>query len=405
MARGARNLLTAAMVKQANIPGYLSDGGGLVLQISKTGAKSWLFRYRSSLGKIREMGLGGLTSVSLADARRQADRVRLARSEGHDPLEQKRERESQSKREAAGSVTFKSCAEQYIALNSPGWQNVKHAAQWQSTLETYVYPALGNEPIAEINTQSVTQVLEPIWNTKPETASRVRQRMERILSWATVKELRAGANPAQWRGHLDHVFPKRSKVRSVVHHRALPPRQVPDLMAALSQENCIASHALRFLTLTACRTNEVIGAKWSEFDLDGKLWTIPKERMKARRAHRVPLSRPALRLLEEMAKDQAGEFVFWFKKPNRPLSNMAMLTLLRRMKRKDVVPHGLRSTFRTWAAESTHYPREVCEQALAHTISSATEAAYQRGDLLERRRRLMEDWGAFVMRPKKDDRS
>jgi integrase len=396
MARGSRNLLTAAVVKQANKPGYLSDGGGLVLQVSKTGAKSWLFRYRSSLGKIREMGLGGLTSVSLADARRQADRVRLARSEGHDPLEQKRERESQSKREAAGSVSFKSCAEQYIALNSPSWQNAKHAAQWQSTLETYVYSFLGNEPIAEINTQLVTQVLEPIWNVKPETASRVRQRMERILSWATVKELRTGANPAQWRGHLDHVFPKRSKVRSVVHHRALPPQHVPDLMAALSQDDCTASRALRFLTLTACRTNEVVGAKWSEIDLDGKLWIIPKERMKARRAHRVPLSRPALRLLKEMAKNQAGEFVFWFQKPDRPLSNMAMLTLLRRMKRNDVVPHGLRSTFRTWAAEFTHYPREVCEQALAHTISSATEAAYQRGDLLQRRRQLMEDWAKYL---------
>jgi integrase len=244
----------------------------------------------------------------------------------------------------------------------------------------------------------VTKVLEPIWTIKPETASRIRQRIERVMSWATVKDLRVGANPAQWRGHLDHIFPKRSKVREVQHHRALAPSQVPVLMASLVADGGMAASALQFLVLTACRTNEVIGAKWEEIDFDQKLWIIPKARMKARRVHRVPLSKPGLRLLKQAASNRAGEFVFWFQKPDRALSNMAMLTLLRRMKRDDVVPHGLRSTFRTWAAEFTNYPREVCEQALAHAIPSATEAAYQRGDLLERRRQLMEDWGAFTIR-------
>jgi integrase len=401
MPRGARNLLTAQIVKQAKKPGYVSDGGGLILQVSTSGSKSWLFRYRAPGGKIREMGLGSLGVVTLADARRRAERLRLSRNEGHDPLQQRRRAETERKREVAGQVTFESCAEKYIALNSPSWQNAKHAAQWRSTLTTYVYPILGREPISEINTELVTQVLEPIWIAKPETASRVRQRIERVLSWATVKELRVGANPAQWRGHLDHVFPKRSKVREVQHHRALAPDHVPALMASLVVDGGMAASALQFLLLTACRTNEVIGAKWEEIDFGQKLWIIPKERMKARRVHRVPLSKPGLRLLKQAARDRAGEFVFWFQKPNRALSNMAMLTLLRRMKRDDVVPHGLRSTFRTWAAESTNYPREVCEQALAHAIPSATEAAYQRGDLLERRRQLMEDWAKFLSQPSK----
>jgi integrase len=398
MPRGARNLLTAQMVKQANRPGYFSDGGGLILQVTSTGSKSWIFRYRGPAGKIREMGLGSLGVVSLADARRQAERLRVVRSEGQDPIERKRQTRAQNKRELGGRVTFESCAEQFIVLNSPGWQNAKHAAQWRSTLKTYVYPVMGGEPVSEINTDFVTRVLEPIWSAKPETASRVRQRIERVLSWATVKELRTGANPAQWRGHLDHVFPKRSKVRDVQHHRALAPDQVPALMVSLAVDGGMAASALQFLILTACRTNEVVGAKWEEINFEEKLWNIPKERMKARRAHRVPLSKPALRLLKQVAQNRAGEFVFWFQNPGRPLSNMAMLTLLRRMKRNDVVPHGLRSTFRTWAAEFTSHPREVCEQALAHAISSATEAAYQRGDLLERRRHLMEDWGVFAMR-------
>jgi integrase len=384
------------MVRQVKKPGYHSDGGGLVLQVTSAGAKSWLFRYRAPAGKIREMGLGSLSVLSLAEARRQAERLRVARSEGHDPLEQRRRKALEKRRASAGQVTFESCAEQFITVNAPSWQNAKHAGQWRSTLKTYVYPVIGGEPISEMSTDLITQVLEPIWNVKPETASRVRQRMERILSWATVKGLRTGANPAQWRGHLDHIFPKRSKVREVQHHRALAPNKMHELWVSLGKDAGPAASALRFLILTACRTNEVVGARWDEIDFKAKLWVVPKERMKARRIHRVPLSRFAMQLLEQAHQDQCGEFVFWFQRPEKPLSNMAMLTLLRRMKRTDVVPHGIRSSFRTWAAEFTHYPREVLEQALAHTIPSATEAAYQRGDLLERRRSLMEDWGTFV---------
>jgi integrase len=396
MAIRSKHLLTAAMIKQAKKPGYLSDGGGLVLQVSKNGAKSWLFRYRAPGGKIREMGLGSSSVVSLADARKRAEAAQRQRSDGHDPIEVKRQRDAQLRLDAAKGVTFRWCAEQFIETNASGWQNEKHAAQWSSTLEAYAYPVFGTVAVASVDTALVTRCLEPIGSTKSETASRVRQRVERVLSWATVRGYRVGANPAAWRGHLDQILPKPSKVRSVQHHRALPIDGVPGLMGELAEREGGSALALRFLALTATRTGEVIGAKWPEIDLTAKLWTIPADRMKAGKEHRIPLSREAIDILREAQKLKINDVIFFGQKPGRPLSNMAFAALLKRMKRTDFVPHGLRSTFRTWAAERTNYPREVCEMALAHAVGNAVEQSYQRGDMFERRKKLMADWAKFA---------
>lgn len=396
MAKRTKHKLTAAVVKQVRKPGYLSDGGGLVLQVSRTGAQSWLFRYRVTGGKIREMGLGSASIVTLADARRKAEQAQRQRSDGFDPIQVRREQQAQAQIDTARGVTFRNCAKQFIEVNASGWKNEKHVAQWSATLETYAYPAFGNLPVAAIDTGQVLRAVEPIWSEKPETASRVRQRIERVLSWATVRGYRSGANPAQWKGNLDQILPKLSKVRKVQHHRAVPLDDLAALMRAISTHDGGAALALRFLALTATRSGEVLGATWSEMDLKAHLWTIPAERMKAGKEHRVPLSSQAIDVLREAEKTKVNNIIFSGQKTGRPLSNMAMIELLRRMNRRDVVPHGLRATFRTWCAERTNYPREVCEMALAHTIKDATEAAYQRSDMMERRRRLMSDWATFA---------
>lgn len=394
-----KHKLTAAVVKQAKKPGYLSDGGGLVLQITKSGGKSWLFRYRAATGKIREMGLGSLEVVALADARRKAEDAQRQRADGQDPISVKRQRELYARVEAAKGVTFKWCAEKYIASNKAGWSNAKHALQWSATLEEYVYPIFKNVSVAAIDTALVTKALESIWSTKLETATRVRQRIERVLSWATVHKYREGANPAAWRGHLDQVLAKPSDIRKkkpIKHHRALPAKDMPQLMRDLAAREGESALALRFLALTACRTNEVIGATWDEIDMIAKVWAIPGIRMKAGREHRVPLSDQAMNILRRAKKLKAGDFVFTGPKLGKPLSNMAFAALLKRMSRTDFVPHGLRSTFRTWAAERTNYPREVCEMALAHAVGNAVEQSYQRGDMFDRRKALMQDWADFA---------
>ncbi len=398
MAKRLKNVLTAVVVKQATMPGYLNDGNGLVLQISASGSKSWLFRYRSPSGRVREMGLGSASTVSLATARLKAQEAQRQRDDGLDPLEVKRQRNAQIRIDAAKGRTFRWCCEQFIETNKAGWRNAKHAVQWDSTLREYAYPLLGNLPVGAVDTALISQVLQPIWSTKHETASRVRQRIERVLAWATTGGYRSGENPARWRGHLDNIFPKTKdvrKVRPIKHHSALPAEEVPALMNELAERGGGAALALRFLTLTATRTGEVIGATWSEIDMGAKVWTIPGLRMKGGKEHRVPLSGPAMDILHEAARVKASDVVFDGPKPGRRLSNMAFAALLRRMKRTDFVPHGLRSTFRTWAAERTNYPREVCEMALAHTIGNATEQSYQRGDMFERRKRLMADWARF----------
>lgn len=394
MARKMKQL-TAMAVSKMKEPGLYADGGGLYLRVGPTGAKSWIFRYMRSRRR-RDMGLGPEHAISLADARLKAEELRKQLVEDQDPLQMRDDQRLARKLEAAKTVTFKECAEDYIKAHAPGWRNAKHGDQWRNTLATYAYPFIGDLPVQSIDTGLVLKVISPIWESKTETATRVRGRMESILGWATVRSYRSGDNPARWKGHLDHLLPRRAKVQKVEHHPALPVEQMGAFMAALRKQDGIAAKGLELLILTAARTGEVMAARWAEFDLEKKLWTIPSERMKAGKEHRVPLSKAALSILKAMQEaDLSDEFVFPGTRPKKPLSNMAFLQLLKRMKRADLTSHGFRSTFRDWAAERTNYPREVAEMALAHVVSDKVEAAYRRGDLLEKRYRLMEDWANF----------
>jgi integrase len=386
--------LSALTVSRAKTRGYLGDGGGLYLQVSASGSKSWVFRFKDR-GRLREMGLGSVHAIGLAEARKRATACRQMRLDGTDPIAVKKAGKLKAKLEAARAMTFRQCAEAYIEAHKAGWQNAKHAAQWSSTLKTYAYPVFGALPVQAVDVGLIAKVLEPIWNTKTETASRLRGRIERVLDWAAVRGYRQGDNPARWRGHLDQLLPARSRVQKVQHHAALPYAEVGQFMADLRGQDTASALALEFLILTATRTAEVIGATWSEVELDAAVWTVPAERMKAKKEHRVPLSKPALAILKQLHKHRAGEFVFMGAKPGKPLSNMALLMLLERLGRSDLTVHGFRSTFRDWAAERTNFPREVAEHALAHSLPDKVEAAYQRGDLFEKRRRLMDAWGRY----------
>jgi len=389
--------LTALKVERAKEPGMYADGGGLYLQVTEGGA-SWIYRYMLA-GRAREMGLGPLALFGLSEARAKALDARRLRHEGIDPIEARRAIRDQARLDAAKAVTFKQCAERYIAAHRAGWRNGKHAAQWEATLATYAEPIIGALPVQAIDTALVLKCLEPMWTTKPETAGRLRGRIENVLDWAKVRGYRAGENPARWRGHLDKLLAARGKVRKVEHHAALPYAELPGFLVALRQQEGIAARALEFAILTAARTGETIGARWSEFDLLDKTWTVPDERMKAGKPHRVPLSARVLAILEGMQPHRhAGEadgYVFPGGNIGKPLSNMAFLMLLRRMGRGDLTAHGFRSSFRDWAAERTHFPSEVAEMALAHVVGSKVEAAYRRGDMFEKRRRLMDAWAEF----------
>jgi integrase len=303
----------------------------------------------------------------------------------------------QKKLEAAQAMTFDACAAAYIDTHKAGWQNAKHREQWPSTLNSYASPFFGSLPVQAIDVGLVMKALEPIWQTKPETASRLRGRIEAVLDWATVRGYRKDENPARWRGHLDKLLPARSKVRKVEHHPALPYDDLADFAAALRRQEGVASRALEFLILTAARTGEVIGARWDEVDVVEKIWVVPAARMKASREHRVPLSAAAVAVLEQMKQIREGDFVFPGGKKGKPLSNMAMLAVLKRMERGELTAHGFRSTFRDWAAERTNFSHEVAEMALAHTVSDKVEAAYRRGDLFQKRRQIMEAWARFCV--------
>jgi integrase len=370
-----------------------ADGGGLYLQVTPSGAKSWIFRFMLH-GRAREMGLGPLHTISLAEARERARECRKLRLDGIDPVEARSAKRAKERLAAATAMTFAECAERYIAAHRTGWRNPKHAAQWPSTLQTYAYPVFGLLPVQAIDTALVTKAIEPIWQAKPETASRVRGRIEAVLDWAKVRGYRDGENPARWRGHLDKLLPARAKVRKVEHHPALPYAVMGEFVASLRQQEGVAARALEFLILTAARTGEVIAARWNEFDLAEKVWTVPADRMKAGKEHRVPLSAAAVAIIEQMQATRVADqqFVFPGGKLGKPLSNMAMLKLLQRMGRGELTAHGFRSSFRDWAAERTNFPREVAEMALAHTVGDKVEAAYRRGDLFAKRRRLMEEW-------------
>lgn len=393
--------LTALRVEKIKTPGYYADGAGLWLQVSATGSKSWIFRFMLN-GRAREMGLGSFTTFGLADARMKAAECRQLLHEGIDPIEARKTKRDAEKLAAANSLTFDECAKAYIASHRAGWKNVKHAEQWENTLRDYVSPVFGSVPVKGVDTALVMQALErnQLWTSKPETASRLRGRIESILGWATVRGYRTGDNPARWKGHLDNLLPARSKVAKVEHHAALPYAEIGGFFVSLRSQSGAAAKALEFAILTAARTGEVIGATWSEIDLPAKLWTIPADRMKAKKEHRVPLSARAVELLNEMRLAGEVGFVFPGRRENTAMSNMAMLQLLKRMERPDLTVHGFRSTFRDWAAEQTNYPREVAEMALAHTVGDKVEAAYRRGDLFEKRCRLMEEWATYCATPR-----
>ena len=390
--------LTALKTDKVKASGYYGDGGGLFLQVSRYGTKSWVFRFKAN-GRLREMGLGSLDTYSLAEARERARNCRKLRDEGKDPIEERNAARLAVKLEATKAITFEQCAERHIAAHRAGWRNGKHRDQWSSTLETYVNPIIGALPVQAIDTTLVMKAVEPIWNEKPETASRVRGRIEAILDWATARGFRAGENPARWRGHLDKLLPKKTKVRRIEHHAALPYREIAAFVAELRSQEGIAARALEFAILTAARTGEVIGALWGELDLAVRLWTIPAERMKADKEHRVPLSDAAIAILEDLQRVRQGDYVFPGGRAGRPISNMAMTMTLRRMGRGELTVHGFRSSFRDWAAERTGFPAEVAEMALAHAVSDKVEAAYRRGDLFQKRRQLMDAWARYCATP------
>lgn len=395
MPKKLSNALTPLAVKNAK-PGRHADGGGLHLLVKESGARSWVYRFMLS-GKSRDIGLGtaGPDGISLADARDARDALRLKVKAGIDPLEE-RQRDAAEALAAAqaaqvAGMTFKAVAETYIGANEGSWRNDKHRQQWKNTLATYVYPVIGELPVAEVATSHVLQILEPIWKAKAETASRVRGRMETILDAAKARGYRDGENPARWRGHIAQILPVRSRLTRG-HHKAMPYDAIPAFVGALHQREAVAALALEFTILTAARTGEVIGAKWDEVDLEKAIWTIPASRMKAGKEHRVPLSPRAVEILKS-TQGLCKESLFPATKGGS-MSGMAMSMLLRRMK-VDVTVHGFRSGFRDWSAECTGYAHEVAEMALAHTIENKVERAYRRGDLFDKRRRLMDDWATY----------
>lgn len=394
------NRLTVASVNAQNKPGLYADGLGLYLQVAKGGSKTWIFRFMLN-GRPRKMGLGSVYTVPLKLAREKAAEQRLKLLDADDPIEVRKAERMEKLAASATAMSFKEAAEGYIKAHRAGWKNIKHAGQWKATLETYVYPIFGDLAVQRVDTALVLKVLETIWTEKPETATRVRGRVESILDWATARGSRKGDNPARWRGHLDKLLPARSKVAKVQHHAALPYSEVGAFVAAVKAMEGVSPKALEFAILTATRTGEVVGARWPEIDTENALWTIPAERMKAGKEHRVPLSKRALEILASLPREKGNDAVFIGDKKGQGLSNMALLMTLRRMKRDDLTVHGFRSTFRDWGAEQTSYPNELLEIALAHTVSDKTEAAYRRGDMFDKRRRLMDDWSAHCATTKK----
>lgn len=398
MADRSGTKLKAKQVENLTEPGTYEDGNGLRLVIRTTGSKGWVLRYQIN-GKRREMGLGGFPERSLAQAREDAADARKLIRAGIDPLEARKAKleaeRLEEQQEVAKRVTFKTVSADYIEAHKAGWKNAKHGQQWENTLKTYADPFIGELSPAEIQTDDVLKVLKPIWLEKPETASRVRNRIELVLDAAKARGLRDGENPARWRGHLDKLLPKRSKVQAVKHHPALPWADMPDFMKAVGELKGLSFRAIEMTILTACRTSEVLGAHWQEIDLKNRAWTIPAERMKAGKEHRVPLSAPLVDMLQKLTRQEGSPYVFPGMRAGRPLSNMSMLMALRGMERGELTMHGFRSTFRDWAGECTPHPRDVCEQALAHSLGNSVEAAYRRGDLFEKRRALMEDWATY----------
>jgi integrase len=396
--------LTAAQVEKGTTPGRFGDGGGLYLLVRSREAKFWLFRYTRH-GKLREMGLGpaaGRTAVKLAQARLNAGKLRAIVREGRDPLAEREAEKAKKDADAAaakaGAITFAQVTDMFLAAHERGWGNPKHRQQWRNTLRDYVLPAIGETPVGAVDTGAIMKIIEPLWLTKTETASRVRGRIEAILDYGKARGWREGENPARWRGHVDQLLPPRAKVQHVEHHAALPWREIGAFMMRLRRSSGVSARCLEFAILTAARSGEVRGAQWDEIDLDHAVWTVPAERMKGGREHRAPLSEPAMAVLREMEQFGAEGFVFPGLKAASGLSDVALAKAVDTAGGDGATVHGFRSTFRDWCAEATNTPRELAEAALAHALTDKVEAAYQRGDLIERRRRLMSDWAAFCSR-------
>jgi integrase len=393
------NRLSVKFVEGDREPGLYGDGNGLYLQVSARKTKAWVFRFMMA-GRARKMGLGEVARVKLADARKKAMAAHSLVVDGIDPIDERKEKKAGAAAERAKSMTFKECAKGYIEAHQSGWKSAKHAGQWESTLETYAYPVIGSLPVSAIDAGHVMKILQPIWNTKTETASRVRGRIEKILDRARALKLRHGENPARWVGHLDQLLPSKSQVAPVTHHPALPYSDLPAFLKKLRKRDGVSARALEFTILTIARTGDTIGAKWHEIDPKDKLWTVPAERLKGKkgtrkRDHVVPLTNHTLAILNDLPRD--GEYVFPGGKEGKGLSNMAMAELLKEMgySADTATVHGFRSTFKDWCSEQTAYPNELSEMAMAHAVSDKVEAAYRRGDMRDRRRRLMEDWETY----------
>jgi integrase len=380
--------LTARAVNSATERGYYGDGSGLYLQISKYGTKSWVFRYKMH-GRSREMGIGPLNTFTLAEARERARTARQRVKDGIDPIQAKREKQAVKLAAEAKRITFEEAAGLYIDAHKAAWSK-RHVAQWRSSLEQHAFPILGKLTVDAIELPHIRRVLEPMWNVTTETASRVRLRIERILAWATVGGFRTGDNPARWTGHLAEMLPSRAKLQAVKHLAAMPFGDLPDFMSKLRNRDDLTSRALEFTILTAARTGETLGATWDEIDLKAAVWTVPDERTKSGRMHRVPLSKRAVEILE-LSPHGDNSRIF-------PIPTMKMVRMLRNMHNSYTV-HGFRSTFSDWARERTHYARDVVEMCLAHAIKDKTEAAYRRGDALDKRRRLMNEWDRYCSSP------
>lgn len=376
----------------------LGDGGGLTLQITKTGTASWLFRYMR-FTKAVAVGLGSYPTVSLKIARTKADACRSLLAQDKDPLTEKRAAETIARLDQSKGKTFDQCANEYIDDHRAEWRNPKHTQQWENTIAAYASPIIGSRAISNITTADIKRILKPIWKTKHETATRVRGRIEAILDWATAQEMRSGDNPARWKGHLEHLLARSTEIsRAEVHHAALAYKDMPSFMADLRKQEGMARWALEFLILTASRTSEVLNAEWSEVDHEKNIWVIPAERMKAGKEHRIPLVAQSIEVLKQVKLFTLGKYIFPSGNKDKALSNMAMSMLARRMGYKDITVHGFRSTFRDYIAEKTEYDFHTAEAALAHKLTDRVAAAYARTDLLEKRIRMMSDWANYCDR-------
>jgi integrase len=401
--------LKALNVAREKRPGMYGDGGGLWLQVKSAGAKSWLYRYRVAerdpttgdlvhdpagkvLGRTREMGLGSTAVVTLEAARERALECRRLREQGIDPIEARHNAQRQAVLAKVKAMTFRQCAEAYIAAHRAGWRNAKHAEQWSTTLATFAYPVIGELSVRAIDTALVMKVIEPLWSTRTETASRLRGRIESVLDWARVRGYREGDNPARWRSHLDHLLPARAKVQRVEHHAALPYADVPAFMAELRAREGTRARALEFTILTASRSGEVVNAKWVEIDLAAATWVIPAGRMKAGKEHRVPLAARALEILKALPRESEYVFECGYR------HDKVLLNLLRHML-PAIAVHGFRSAFRDWCAEQTNFASEIAEMALAHAVGNKVEAAYRRSNMFDKRRQLMTAWAEFCAKP------